>query len=374
MFLDLLSLFVGFLCLWVMVLMLLNTRPNRKTNIYIIIILFVAGLQRFVNGLEILDLTTRVYSPLKNRLSLAFFIVPVYYLFFRRLILVNPNTKKEILHFILPAIIVLIDSFVFPFYLSNYVYLVFSVFYLVAIFFLVYNMVNTKNRSRLEEGYFITIRNWTFLMLGISISLVAFSNYVLFSENRSPNLLLNFYRFSSLLWLGALIYIFKHPILIFGEKVLLNNIKSNEPETSLIWSKKPLKTIEEKDKLLFGNIQNKIDAIIINIQNLQKSAALLSSISLSPVSLSKELKVPKSHLDLIFKYYCHYTVNDFTNLVKINYAIMLIQDGYLDRYTIEHLGTACLFNSRFTFSKNFKKFIGVSVSDYLNNTREFKTT
>jgi AraC-like DNA-binding protein len=52
---------------------------------------------------------------------------------------------------------------------------------------------------------------------------------------------------------------------------------------------------------------------------------------------------------------------------------MLINDGHLEKYTIEHLGTACLFNSRFTFSKNFKKFIGVSVSDYLDNTREINT-
>lgn len=373
MFLDVLSLLVGFLCLFVMVLILLNNRPNRKTNIYIVVILFIAGLQRFVNALEILDFTTRVYSPLKIKLSLAFFIVPVYYLFFRRLILVKTNTKTELLHFILPTVILIIDIVIFPFHLYNLFYLGFSLSYLVAILLLIYKMINTKNRSLLEEGYYKTIRSWAFLMLTITFSLFIFSNYFLFSENRSPNLLLNFYRFSSLLWLVALIYIFKNPILIFGEKVLLKNIKSNEPESFLIWSKKPLKAIEEKDKLLYGNILNKIDPIIINIQNLQKSPTAVSTISFTPVTLSKELKVPKSHLDLIFKYYCHYSVNDYSNLVKINYAIMLINDGHLERYTIEHLGTACLFNSRFTFSKNFKKFTGVSVSDYLDNTSKIHT-
>ena len=373
MFLDLLSLLVGFLCLFVMVLILLNNRPNRKTNIYIVVILFIAGLQRFVNALEILDLTSKVYSPLKLRLSLAFFIVPVYYLFFRRLILVKPNTKTELLHFILPTVILVIDIIIFPFHVYNLFYLGFSLSYLVAILLLIYKMINTKNRSLLEEGYYKTIRNWTLLMLAITFSLFVFSNYFLFSENRSPNLLLNFYRFSSLLWLVALIYIFKNPILIFGEKVLLNSIKSNEPQRFLIWSQKPLKAIEEKDKLLYTNILNNIDTIVTHIQNLQKSPAALSTISFTPVTLSKELKVPKSHLELIFKYYCHYSVNDFSNLVKINYAIMLINDGHLEKYTIEHLGTTCLFNSRFTFSKNFKKFIGVSVSDYLDNASEIHT-
>jgi AraC-like DNA-binding protein len=373
MFLDILSLLVGFLCLFVMVLILLNNRANRKTNIYIVVILFIAGLQRFVNALEILDFTSKVYSPLKLRLSLAFFIVPIYYLFFRRLILVKPNTKTELLHFILPTVILIIDIVIFPFHVYNLFYLGFSLSYLVATLLLIYKMINTKNRSLLDEGYYKTIRSWTFLMLSITFSLFVFSNYFLFSENRSPNLLLNFYRFSSLLWLVALIYIFKNPILIFGEKVLLNSIKSNDPQRFLIWSQKPLKAIEEKDKLLYTNILNNIDTIVIHIQNLQKSPTALSTISFTPVTLSKELKVPKSHLELIFKYYCHYSVNDFSNLVKINYAIMLINDGHLEKYTIEHLGTACLFNSRFTFSKNFKKFIGVSVSDYLDNTREINT-
>jgi AraC-like DNA-binding protein len=373
MFLDVLSLLVGFLCLFVMVLILLNNRPNRKTNIYIVVILFIAGLQRFVNALEILDFTTRVYSPLKIKLSLAFFIVPVYYLFFRRLILVKPNTKTELYHFILPTVILIIDIVIFPFHLYNLFYLGFSLSYLVAILLLIYKMINTKNRSLLEEGYYKTIRSWAFLMLTITFSLFIFSNYFLFSENRSPNLLLNFYRFSSLLWLVALIYIFKNPILIFGEKVLLNSIKSNEPQRFLIWSQKPLKAIEEKDKTLYTNILNNIDTIVTHIENLQKSPTALSTISFTPVTLSKELKVPKSHLDLIFKYYCHYSVNDYSNLMKINYAIMLINDGHLERYTIEHLGTACLFNSRFTFSKNFKKFIGVSVSDYLDNTSKIHT-
>ena len=76
----------------------------------------------------------------------------------------------------------------------------------------------------------------------------------------------------------------------------------------------------------------------------------------------------------MFKYYCNYSVSDFTNLVKINYAVLLINEEYLDNYTIEHLGEVCLFNSRFTFSKNFKKFMGLSVSDYVINRKSIHKT
>lgn len=365
MFLNLVSLLVGFLCLFVVVLMLFNPKPDRKTNLYLIIILFLAGIQRFVNGIEVLELSEVTYSPLKLRLSAAFFIVPVYYLFFRRLIHGNTDFKKELLHFILPTILVLIDVLILSYSLSYYFYLTFSCFYFAAILLQVFGLLRSKNRSMLEKSNFKTIRAWTILMTLITFLLVLFSNYFLFSGAKAGINLNDFYRYSSLLWLIALIYIFKNPVIIFGEKNLIKNIQVYEPQEFLIWSRKPLKLIEEKDNALNNSLSSKIEGIILNIQKLQKSKQLLSKITFTANSLAKELKIPKSHVDFILKYHCHYSVNDFSNLVKINFAVSLMNDGYLDKYTIASLGDRCLFNSRFTFSKNFKKFMGVSVSDYV---------
>lgn len=374
MFLNITSLLVGFLCLFAVVLMVLNPKPNRKTNVYLVIILFVAGIQRFVNAIEVLHFTTVTYSPLKLRLTFAFLIVPTYYLFFRRLILVNASIKKELAHFILPTILVLIDIFVIHHKLHYGIYLVFSCYYFVAILQLVIGLLKNKNRSMYEEGSYKTIRTWTILMTLITFTLVVFSNYFLFSHSKTEINLNNFYRFSSLLWLSVLLYIFKNPVIIFGEYTLLKNIQSSEPQTFLIWNQKPIKTIEEKDKILYKNILNNIENIILNIQNLQKSAVALTSFSFTADTLAKELKIPRSHIELVFKYFCNYSVNDFTNLVKINYAVSLINGGYLENYTVEHLGIACLFNSRFTFSKNFKKFMGLSVSDYVLNRTSINKT
>jgi AraC-like DNA-binding protein len=367
MFFNLTSLLVGFLCLLVVILMLFNSKPNRKTNVYLVVILFVAGSQRFVNAFDILGLTKVTYSPLKIRPTLAFFIVPIYYLFFRRLIYVYANLKKELLHFILPTTFIIIDIFVIPHKLSYSLYLIFSCYYFGAILWMVYGLMKTKNRSMFEEEIYKTIRTWTLLMTLITFTLVVSSNYFLFSSSKTEINFNNFYRYTSLLWLGILIYIFKNPVIIFGEYNLLKNIQSYEPQTFLIWNQKPLKNIEEKDKILYNNISNKIDDIILNIKKNQKSAVALTSFSFTANTLAKELKIPRSHIELVFKYYCNYSVSDFTNLVKINYAITLINGGYLENYTIEHLGEVCLFNSRFTFSKNFKKFMGVSVSDYVIN-------
>lgn len=365
MFLNIISFLVGFLCLFVMMLMLFNSRLNRKTNIYLIIILFLVGLQRFLNGIELLELTEVIYSPLKIRLSAAFFIVPVYYLFFNRLIRGTSNLKKELLHFILPIVFVSVDVLLVNYQLNYYIYLTFSSVYFGLILNLVFGLINNRKRSMFEKGSYETIRTWTILMFLITFLLLLFSNYFLFNLVEARTNLNNFYRFSSLLWLIALIYIFKNPVIIFGEHTLLKSIQLNEPQEFLTWSRKPLKSIEQKDAVLSTNISTKVDTIILSIQKLQKSSQALSKITFTASSLAKELKIPRSHVEFVFKYYCHYSINDFSNLVKVNYAVTLLNDGYLEKYTIASLGDKCLFNSRFTFSKNFKKFMGISVSDYV---------
>jgi AraC-like DNA-binding protein len=170
------------------------------------------------------------------------------------------------------------------------------------------------------------------------------------------------------LWLLVLIYMFKNPIVLFGESYLLKNIELNDPQEFLVWSRKPLKIVEEKDKIVYNTILKRIGFIIADIQILQKSDEILSTTTFTTDTLAKQLKIPRRHLEFVFKYFCHYSISDFGNLVKVNYAVSLINDGYLDSYTVESLGEKCLFNSRFTFSKNFKKFIGVSVSDFVNST------
>jgi AraC-like DNA-binding protein len=367
MFLNVVSLLVGFLCLFVVVLMLFNPKPNHKTNSYLLVILFVAGLQRFLNAIEVLGFTTDTYSPLKIRLTFAFFIVPVYYLFFRRLIHGNGKLQKELLHFILPTVLVLIDMLLVDYTISYVVYLIFSCYYFGSILMLVKELIQMKKLSMFEKGSYKTIRTWALLMAAITFLLVFYSNYFLFSDSK-PRINLNvFYRISSLLWLVALVYMFKNPMIIFGEHNLLKSLQKNAPQDILIWNNRPLKSIEDKDLMIYNAIKSRIDTILMDIQVLQKSVPLISAITLTAETLAKELKIPKSHLELIFKYYCNYSINDFGNLVKVSYSLSLIREGYLENYTVAYLGEKCLFNSRFTFSKNFKKFTGVSVSDFVKS-------
>lgn len=348
--------------------MIFNPNGNHKTNVYFIVILILVGVQRFIYALEILGFVQDTYSPLQKNLRLGFYIVPVYYLFFKRLIRGFDKLKKELLHFIFPTVIIAINLVFFNSEINRLIFLIYSSAYFIVTLIMLKEFIYRKNTSMFQKKSYREIKTWLILMIILTFVLIIYSNYFLFSESSSQITLGTFYKYSSLLWLLVLIYMFKNPIVIFGENYLLKNIELNDQQEFLIWSRKRLKTIEEKDKIVYSTILNRIDLIISDIQILQKSDEMLSTTTFTADTLSKQLKIPRRHLEFVFKYYCHYSINDFSNLVKVNYAVSLINDGYLDSYTVESLGEKCLFNSRFTFSKNFKKFIGVSVSDFVNST------
>jgi AraC-like DNA-binding protein len=348
--------------------MIFNPNKNHKTNIYFIVILILVGIQRFTYALEILGFVHDSYSLLKKNLRLGFYIIPIYYLFFRRLIKGVDKPQKELLHFIFPTVLIVTNLVFFNSKINPWFFLIYSSLYFTLMLMMLKDFIYRKNTSMLHKKSYREIKTWLILMIILTFVLIIYSNYFLFSESSSQITLGTFYKYSSLLWLIVLIYMFKNPIVIFGESYLLKNIELNEPPEFLVWSRKPLKTVEEKDKIVYNTILKRIDFIIADIQILQKSDEILSTITFTADTLAKQLKIPRRHLEFVFKYYCHYSINDFGNLVKVNYAVSLINDGYLDSYTVESLGEKCLFNSRFTFSKNFKKFIGVSVSDFVNST------
>lgn len=366
MLLDVLSLLIGFLCLFVVLLMLYNSWPNVRTNNYLIIILLIVGLQRFIYAIEVLGFINVTFNPLKLKPILAFYVIPVYYLFFIRLIYEKGVLKKELLHFIFPILLTLVNFLIGNFKINQLIYLVYSSLYFSFTFIIVRQYIYRKKKSILDKISYKAKKKSLLFMIAIALVLLVFTNSLLLAHVSFQISLNSFYRYSSLVWLLILMYMFKNPVIIFGEQSLLKNIQFNQPQVFEIWNHKPLKQIENMDEAVYKTIRNKIDLIILEIKTIQRSVTLISTTTLTPETLAKQLKIPKRHLDFIFKYYCLYSVNDYSNLIKINYALLLISEGYLNKYTVDSLGTKCLFNSRFTFSKNFKKFVGVSVTDFTN--------
>ena len=76
------------------------------------------------------------------------------------------------------------------------------------------------------------------------------------------------------------------------------------------------------------------------------------------------MKIPKSHLFFIFKYYSEISFSDFKRTIRIKEAIRLIQNGYLNTNVIEALSEEIGFSTYSSFFKNFKEIMGMSPQDY----------
>ena len=124
----------------------------------------------------------------------------------------------------------------------------------------------------------------------------------------------------------------------------------------------------KKDLPLYKNCKDNIASLIFEIRKLEDNEAIISKETLKIDFLTKSLKTPKSHLEFVFKYHCHYSANEYANLIKIKYALRLIDAGYLNTKTINSLAEKTLFSARTTFFANFKKFIGIPITTYLNQT------
>jgi AraC-like DNA-binding protein len=119
-----------------------------------------------------------------------------------------------------------------------------------------------------------------------------------------------------------------------------------------------------KNLKLEKSIHDNINRYITTLKELE-TERILKSTSASLISdLSMEFNYPKSHLKFIFKYYCHLSLTDYLNLMKLIHALTLINEGYLTNFTFESLAETCHFNSRTSFYRHFKKHLGVSPSQY----------
>ena len=97
------SFFVGFALLLLIFVVLIAREKDKKPDIYFLIILSVAGAQRFFQGIESFELIESFTNPLVGKFSIQFFMFVVGYLFFVNLFNINISYKKIILHFVFPT-------------------------------------------------------------------------------------------------------------------------------------------------------------------------------------------------------------------------------------------------------------------------------
>ena len=366
MLLAFLSFIIG-LALLVLVFSVLFSRKNDKNlNIYSLLIIASAGIQRFLQGIEEFKLIDAFKNPFVDNFLHQFFMLVFAYLFFDNLLFKKTPVKKVILHLVFPTLFALVHSlFNLDPGLVKLVFFLFSSLYVLLPGILIWKFIY-KRKNYKELIHFQTIKNWTYFTFGIYFSLYIIYNYVVVNNPQTfgTGYFVQFYHSTALIWLFMIIYILKKPVILYGQQLLLKNISTSSKEELVVWRSIKLEPTEAEDLELEKKVKSKVDEIIFAIKKHEKK--LLQDLVEVPTlkELAYELDYPQSHLKYVFNYYSFCTFSEYQNNLKIKYALMLIKAGYLDTRTIDSLATRCLFANRRTFYRNFNKWVGFTPTEY----------
>ena len=366
MLLAFLSFIVG-LALLVLVFSVLVSRKNDKNlNIYSLLILASAGIQRFLQGIEEFKLIDSFKNPFVDNFLHQFFMLVFAYLFFDNLLFKKTPVKKVILHLVFPTLFVLVYSlFNLNPGLIKLVFFLFSSLYVLLPGLLIWKFIY-KRKNYKELIHFQTIKNWTYFTFGIYFSFYLIYNYVFVNNPQTigTGYFIQFYQITALIWLFMIIYILKNPVILYGQQLLLKNISTSSKEELVVWRSIKLEPTEAEDLELEKKVKSKVDEIIFAVKKYEEK--LLQELVEVPTlkELAFELDFPQSHLKYVFNYYSFCSYSEYQNNLKIKYALKLIKAGYLDTRTIDSLATRCLFANRRTFYRNFNKWVGFTPTEY----------
>ncbi len=364
--LSILSFFVGGVLLLLVSVSLFDTKRELKSSIFFLAILTISGVQRVIFGLSSFKILGPIENPFEKSLLFAFFIPPIYYLFFEGLLYQKISRKTLPLHFGLSFLLVGLSlGLDWNKSINQTVFLVYSSGYILRLIYLVWTYF-AKRKSQRELGYFKSIRVWAYLMMVAFLLIYGFANFIYGKalEDTQDKVLGEFYGLTSFLWLFICFYLLRNPRILYGELRLLEHINAGAPEEIAIWRSKKKGQTSTQDLGVEKQIAPRIETLLFALKKMEQawSEELLEVPSLK--SLSFQLDCPQSHVKYLFKYYGNFTYGEYVNVLRINYAISLIRKGYLLTHTIDSLSKKTLFVSGNTFYLNFKKLTGESPSEY----------
>jgi AraC-like DNA-binding protein len=120
-----------------------------------------------------------------------------------------------------------------------------------------------------------------------------------------------------------------------------------------------IRLIEEKENVFFYESKAELDAFIFRRLTEKLKKSIYSELSIT--ELCDELGCGRTYLSILFKKNTGDTIMNYYNILKINEAKSLIEEGKLPLSEISEL---LHFSTRFYFSRVFKRIEGITPSEY----------
>ncbi|PQJ82987.1 hypothetical protein BTO16_05805 [Polaribacter glomeratus] len=383
-FIFLITAIIGFVTL---ALLLRSYRSNPFCNFFLIIIIGVISYRFFVHGTYYLGLQS-ILKPVTGSYSIFYLVlIPCFYLYYKYLtIQVKSFSFKDLKHLIFIVFLFLINSIetldntvIFHFGpMTNFFFVaIFILFYLIITFKLLIKKIWFRKNLLLNTEHFNLIKNWTIYFSIINalcaLSLLA-SIYKEFNNGISvsgKSLAI----FGLLFWVFIFFKILISPEILYGLPILNSTLlKFNGP---LIEEKVPVlvqnnnwvfetnTTKSDQDQRLQENIRANIESYSKEVDLLSKEKLIFRNPKMSQSDVAEKLGVPTSHIVYLFKYHSKISFSEYRTNARIQDAILMIKENFLNTETLESLAYKSGFASYNPFYIAFKKVTTYSPQEYL---------
>ncbi|WP_338409938.1 AraC family transcriptional regulator [uncultured Flavobacterium sp.] len=177
---------------------------------------------------------------------------------------------------------------------------------------------------------------------------------------------------SSIVWCLIYFKILYTPEILYGYKFLRKKSKENKDYIiikTFQWQLKKNYEINNNQELqlrdkIIKNIENYVTEIELVIDENQ----FFRDPNFTLNELAFKLNIPKSHLLYLFKYHSKISFLDLKKTIRIQDAVILINNGYLKKNTYDSLAKKVGFLSYNPFFTSFKDIVGISPNKYNSNT------
>lgn len=365
-----------------------NYKSNKIMNIYFILFIGIISLKQFTIGISHFFIEKNSTNWFYENASFSVLIFPLIYLYFKNLTITQKTFGKKdfFTHFSFPILffLLLLNQSYSPYkiikpqyeYIESFISFLFLLWYDYLCYKLLVKNIWSTIENKPKKPQNDLIKKWTkFIFIVISIAplkpLIVFTTSLIEYKTIFNH---NFFPVTSILLLIIYFKILCSPEIFYGYNFLKSKIDSNTSSNlrlNEVWNLSEKKIQNNlQDKILKNKINPNLLDYTKKIEQLVFENQLFINSDLTINLIAHKLNIPKSHLIYLFKYHSKISFIEFKKVIRIHYAIKLIEDDFLGSNTLNSLSKKVGFTSYDPFYRSFKEITGNGPSEYHNIIRK----
>lgn len=207
---------------------------------------------------------------------------------------------------------------------------------------------------------------WIFSILSVLLTITLTTLTILFNNNDELSDNIGLF-FNNLMDYAIFVYFILNISIFFFPRVLYGI--SDEGEELFIEEKLTEVKTEKSNKPNFKLDDAKLAEINSIIENYFLHDKPYLNDNFTIIELSESLNIPIHHLSYYFNYHLSKKFSDYKNEWRINYAIQLLKDGILKKYTIDQLYREAGFSTKSNFYRVFRLHTGKTPIEFLEDLK-----